>query len=139
MAGATMFPLPPDARRPAHVVLTPGSAEQDYFWLKALYPATPALGHYTKVFARWLPCEPQEADWRSFGDASNGLFLHQFLRYWISGDNRQAVTLLFQYTSPGTAHRARPDNDNQWVAVLRHRVPDAATFLSGMDVECPKR
>jgi hypothetical protein len=138
MAAPTMFPVPPDARRAAHKVLTPGSAEQDYFWLKAAYPATPALDHYSRVFAAWVPCKPLEADWSGFGDWQGSMFFHQFTRHWVSADNKQAVTVLFQYTSPGTKHRAQPDNNNQLVAVVRHRVPDAAAFFGESRIECPK-
>ena len=138
MAAATMFPVPPHARQPSHAVLQRGSAERDYFWLKAAYPATPALDHYTKVFANWLPCKPAEAGWQSFGDDQNGLFFHQLFSHWISADNKQAVSVLFQYTTPGSKPRPRPDNDNQFVAVTRHRVSDAAAFLAETKVECPK-
>ena len=138
IAAATMFPVPPGARHPSHTVIDRGSAEQDYFWLKAPYPATPALDHYTKVFAQWIPCKPWEAGWRSFGDMQNGMFFHQFSRHWRSADNKQAVTVLFQYTSPGIKDRPRPDSDNQFVAVLRYRVADAAAFFAETTIECPK-
>lgn len=135
-----MFPVPPGADKPSHVVLSPGVAEQDYFWLNAVYPETPALSHYAKVFANWLQCKPWEPEWWGYGDSANGAnqYLHQFTRHWITPDNRQAVTLLFQYTSAGTAYRKRPDNDRQFVALLRHRVPDATAFLADIKVECPK-
>ena len=138
LAAATMFPVPPGARQPSHAVLQRGSAERDYFWLKAAYPATPALDHYTRVFATWLPCTPREAGWHSFGDDRNGLFLHQFFRHWVSADNKQAVSVLFQYTSPGSRERPAPDNDNQFVAVTRHRVADAVDFLAETDIQCSK-
>ena len=137
-AAATMFPVPPGARHPSHVVLQRGSAEQDHFWLKAAYPATPALDHYTKLFANWLPCKPQEPGWRSFGDDQSGLFFHKLSRHWVSVDNKEAVTVLFQYTSPGTKDRPYPDNDNQFVAVLRYRSADASAFLAQTSIECPK-
>jgi hypothetical protein len=137
-AATTMFPVPPGARQPSHVVLERGSAEQDHFWLKAIYPATPALDHYTELFDKWLPCKPWEPGWRSFGDMQKGMLFHQFIRHWISADNRQAVTVLFQYTSPGIKDRPRPDSDNQFVAVIRHRVPDAAAFFADTNVECAK-
>jgi len=53
-------------------------------------------------------------------------------------DNKQAVTVLFQYTSPGTKDRPYPDNDNQFVAVLRYRSADASAFLAQTSIECPK-
>jgi hypothetical protein len=138
IAAATMFPVPPGARQPSHVVLQRGSAERDYFWLKAAYPATPALDHYTKLFAEWLPCKPREQSWRSFGDDQKGLFFHQLTRHWVSPDNKQAVSVLFQYTSPGSKPRSSPDSDNQFVSVMRHRVPDATAFFAETEVECPK-
>jgi hypothetical protein len=138
MAAATMFPVPPHARQPSHALLQRGSAERDYFWLKAAYPATPALDHYAKLFTTWLPCRAREPGWHSFGDDRNGLFLHQFLRHWVSADNKEAVSVLFQYTSPGSKERPAPDNDNQFVAVTRHRVADAIAFFAETGIECPK-
>ena len=138
IAAATMFPVPPQARQPSHTVLQRGSAERDYFWLKAAYPATPALDHYTRVFADWRPCKPPEAAWHSFGDDKSGLFFHQFTRHWISPDNKQAVSVLFQYTSPGSRPRPSPDNDSQFVAVTRHRVPDATAFFAEAKVGCSR-
>jgi len=133
-----MFPVPPLARQPSHAVVQRGAAERDYFWLKAAYPSTPALDHYTKVFANWLRCKTQEEGWRSFGDEQSGLFFHQFFRYWISSDNKQAVSVLFQYTSPGSKARPNPDNENQFVAVTRHRIADASAFFAESKIECPK-
>jgi hypothetical protein len=140
VAAPTMFPIPTGAEKPGHVVLSPGTAEQDYFFMKAQFPETPALSHYAKIFADWVPCKPWAPDWDGYGDAANGAnrYVHHFVRYWITTDNLQAVTLLFQYQSPGTAFRRRPDNDNQFVAVIRHRVPDAKVFLAELKVECPK-
>jgi hypothetical protein len=137
IAAATLFPVPPGARQPSHVVVQRGSAERDYFWLKAAYPGTPALDHYTTLFAAWRPCTG-EAGWRSFGDDEKGLFFHQFTRHWISPDNKQAVSLLFQYTSPGSKARPSPDSDNQFVSVVRQRVPDATAFFAETNVECSK-
>lgn len=135
-----MFPVPPGAEKPSHVVLSAGVAEQDYFWLKASYPETPALDHYAKVFADWVSCKSWEPKWFGYGDSANGAsrYLHQFSRHWIARDNRRAVSLLFQYESPGTAYRNRPDNDRQFVGLIRHRVPDAAAFFADIKVECPK-
>jgi hypothetical protein len=140
MAAQTMFPIPSDAEKAGHVVLSPGTAEQDYFFIKAQFPETPALPHYAKIFADWVPCKPSSPDWDGYGDAANGAnrYTHNFVRYWITADNRQAVTLLFQYYSPGTASRRRPDNDNQFVAVIRHLVPDAKAFLAELKVDCSK-
>jgi hypothetical protein len=139
-AADMMFPVPAGAEKPAHVVLSRGVAEQDYFFIKAPYPQTPALAHYEKVFAKWVACKPWQHDWDGYGDAANGAnrYVHHFTRHWVTTDNRQAVTLLFRYESPGTAFRNRPENDNQFVAVIRHRVPDARAFLSELKVECPK-
>ena len=139
LATATLFPVPPPARQPSHAVLQRGAAERDYFWLKAAYPATPALPHYAQVFAGWLSCKPQRAGWHSFADEQNGLFFHQFTRQWISPDNRQAVSLLFQYTSSGSKQRSSPDSNDQFVALTRHRVPDAGAFFAQSTVECPRQ
>src|SRR6266567_4054206 len=136
----TMFPVPPGAEKPDHVVLSPRIVEQDYFWMKAEYPATPALEHYVKIFATWRQCGTPEKGWDGYGDESNGQnrYLHNFVRYWISPANDRAVTVLFQYRSAGVAYRKRPDNDNQFVAVIQHRVRDAAAHFASIDVQCPK-
>ena len=136
----TMFPVPPGAEMPAHVVLSPRIAEQDYFWMKAEYPATPALEHYAKLFASWRQCGSPEKGWDGYGDLSDGQnrYLHNFARYWISPTNDRAVTVLFQYQSPGVDTRRRPENDNQFIAVIQHRVRDAAAHFASIDVRCPK-
>ena len=136
----TIFPVPTGAEKPAHVVLSPRVAEQDYFWMKAEYPATPALDHYKKLFANWQQCGMPEKGWDGYGDMSNGQnrYLHNFVRYWISPANDRAVTVLFQYQSAGVANRKRPDNDNQFVALIQHRVSDAAAHFASIDVQCPK-
>ena len=140
VAAETMFPVPLGAEKPAHVVLSRGVAEQDYFFMKAPYPETPALAHYAKVFADWVPCKPWEPEWSGYGDAANGAsrYVHRFAKHWVTADNHQAVTLLFQYESPGTAFRRRPENDNQFVAVIRNRVPDAKAFFADIKIECLK-
>jgi hypothetical protein len=108
--------------------------------MKAPYPETPALTHYSRVFADWVPCKPWEAEWSGFGDTANGAnrYVHRFARHWITADNRRAVTLVLQYESPGTAFRQRPDGETQFVSVIRHRVPDAAAFFADIKIECPK-
>ena len=136
----TMFPVPPGAEKADHVVLSPRIAEQDYFWMKAEYPSTPALEHYAKLFAAWRQCGTPEKGWDGYGDMSNGQnrYRHNFVRYWISPANDRAVTVLFEYQSAGVAYRKRPDNDNQFVEVIQHRVRDAAAHFASIDVQCPK-
>ena len=138
--GKLMFPLPAGAKSPAHVVLSPGVGEQDYFWLETPYPATPALSHYASLFGNWIECKPWRTGWRGFGDASNGAnrYVHDFSRNWITRTNDRAVTLLFKYESKGLGYRERPDNDNQFVAVISYRVPDAAAFFAKVQIDCPK-
>lgn len=133
-----MYPLPKGADRPGHVVISQGVAEQDYFWLKAPYPTTPAVTHYTKVFSTWKQCGSPEKGWDSFGDVSSGQnrYLHQFVRYWISPTNDRAVTLLIQYQSAGVAPRKSPDDDSQYVVLVQHQVRDAAAFFASVDVKC---
>jgi hypothetical protein len=139
-SGKMMFPVPEGASKPDHVVLSPRIAEQDYFWMKAEYPGTPALDHYTKLFAGWTPCGDPAKGWDGYGDMSDGQnrYLHNFVRYWISPANDRAVTLLMQYQSKGVEFRRRPDNDNQFVALIHHRVSDASAHFASIDVKCPK-
>lgn len=140
VSAETMFPVPADAEKPAHVLLSPGVAEQDYFFMKVPYPDTAVVAHYAKVFGNWVSCKPWNDGWESYADSANGAnrFIHRFTRNWVSTDNHLAVSLLLQYESSGTASRPRPDNNNQFVAVLRHRVPDAKAFFADMRVQCPK-
>ena len=136
----TMFPVPPGAEKADHVVLSPRIAEQDYFWMKAEYPLTPALEHYAKLFTTWRQCGAPEKGWDGYGDVSDGQnrYRHNFVRYWISPANDRAVTLLFEYQSGGVAYRKRPDNDNQFVAVIQYRVRDAAAHFASINVQCSK-
>jgi hypothetical protein len=131
-----MFPLPAGAERSAHVTMSPGTYEQDYFWIKAEYPATPALSHYEKVFARWRRCRSKQEGWDGYGDMSTAehRYLHNFVRYWISPGNDRAVTLLFQYRSKGANYRKRPENEDQFVAVVQHWTSDAAAWLLMLSV-----
>jgi hypothetical protein len=132
--------LPAGAERPAHVAMAPGTYEQDYFWIKAEYPATPVLNHYKKVFASWHRCRGKHDDWDSYGDISTPEhgYLHNFVRYWVSPENDRAITLLFQYRSRGANYRKQPDNQDQFVAVIQHSTSDAAAWLANIDVRCPK-
>ena len=134
-----MFPLPAGAERPAHVAMAPGTYEQDYFWIKAEYPATPALGHYEKLLAGWQRCRSKHEGWDGYGDMSTAehRYLHNFVRYWISPQNDRAITLLFQYQSKGANCRKRPENQDQFVAVIQHWTSDAASWLANLDVQCP--
>jgi hypothetical protein len=135
-----MFPVPSGAESPSHVVLSPGVGEEDYFWLKAPFPETPALPHYSKVFSDWVECKSWTAGWDGHGDASNEAkrYVHRFARHWISKENDRAITLLFQYESAGLDFRQRPDNDKQFVAVIRYKVPDAAAYFSEVKIDCTK-
>jgi hypothetical protein len=137
---ALMFPVPKGAEKAAHVVLVPGVAEQDYFWITAEYPATPALEHYSKLFSGWKQCGDPSKGWDGYGDMSHGnnRYLHNFVRHWVSPANDRVVTVLFQYQSKGIESRRMPDNKNQFVAVIQHRAPDASAHLASIDVKCPK-
>jgi hypothetical protein len=137
---AMMFPIPAGAEKPAHVAMSPGVYEQDYFWIKAEYPATPALSHYEKVFAGWQRCRGKQEGWDGYGDISTAehRYLHHFVRYWVSPRNDRAVTVLFQYQSKGANYRKRPDNGEQYVAVIQHWTSDAAAWLANIDVQCTK-
>jgi hypothetical protein len=135
-----MFPVPPGAESPSHIALSPGVGEQDYFWLNAPFPETPALPHYSQIFSDWVECKPWRPGWDGYGDASNEAkrYVHRFARHWISKANDHAITLLFQYESPGLDFRQRPDNDKQFVAVIKYKVPDAGAFFSEVKIACAK-
>jgi hypothetical protein len=135
-----MFPVPAAAEKPQHVVMSPGTYEQDYFWIKAQYPATPALSHYEKIFAKWRKCRGKQEGWDGYGDISgtDPRYVHNFLRYWVSLKNDRAVTLLFQYQSKGVDYRKRPDDDKQFVALIQHWTPNAEKFFADIHVQCEK-
>ena len=135
-----MFPVPPAAESPSHVVLSPGVGEQDYFWLTVPFPETPALPHYSRIFSDWVECKPWRLGWDGYGDASNEQkrYVHRFARHWISRENDRAVTLLFRYESAGLEFRQRPDNDKQFVAIIKYTVPDAAAYFSEVKIDCAK-
>jgi hypothetical protein len=120
--------------------MSPGSYEQDFFWIKAEYPAVPALSHYEKVFSDWLRCRSKQDEWSGYGDISGAehRYLHNLVRYWISPQNDRAITLLMRYESKGAQYRKRPDNQEQFVAVIQHWTADAAGWLANLDVQCPK-
>ena len=65
-------------------------------------------------------------------------YLHNFVRYWVSPKNDRAVTLIFQYQSKGAEFRTRPDDDNQFVALIQHWTPNAEGFFADIDVQCQK-
>lgn len=131
-----MFPVPPGAESPEHVILDPGFSEQDYFWIKASYPDTPALAHYSKLFDGWLECTSWAAGWD--GILRGDRYLHRFMRHWANVENTLAITLLFQYSSPGFKPRAQPDNDRQFVAVIREYAQNAEWHFGEMRIDCTK-
>jgi hypothetical protein len=135
-ADGLMFPAPPGAELSEHVILSPGVSEQDYFWIKASYPDTPALAHYSKIFDGWLECKPWKPGWDGRGEDNR--YIHRFVRNWINVENNRTVTLLFQYSSPGSKHRAHPDNDRQFVAVIRDLVPNAEWHFAQIRIDCTK-
>jgi hypothetical protein len=138
--GDLMFPLPPDAKEAGHVVLAQGVSEEDYFWIRASFPETPALAHYSTLFKGWLECKPWTPGWEGRRDPSHGTgrYLHRFLRHWINEENNHSVMLLFQYESADLNYPQRPDNDRQFVAIVSDRVPDAAKHFAEINVDCPK-
>ena len=133
-----MFPTPRNAEQRGHAVIQRSVAEQDYYFVNADFPSTVVLDHYNKVFAKWVPCKTPEAGWVSYGDLSSGpgRFIHSRVKYWVSEDNKTAVTVFLRYVSKGADDRLRPDNNRQLVGVLRHRVDDARAFLSTFSATC---
>jgi hypothetical protein len=138
LSGQFLFPVPTNAMAPEHGVLQPSVAEQDYFWVDEKYPASSALAHYRKVLSNWLECSGPSTDWSSYGDLSKDdeRFVHARSAYWVSGDNDAAVVFLAKYESKGISWRNKPDNDNQFVAVVEYRVPNAREFLADLKVSC---
>jgi hypothetical protein len=137
----TMFPVPARAEEVSHVVMQPDVWEQDHFWLNETYLGASAMEHYSGLFATWRVCEWSDKGWSSFGDSSQreGRFIHQFVHYWLNDRGDTAVTVALRYTSAGAEHRARPESDRQFVAVVRYKAPDAATHLAQIGALCPAR
>ena len=132
----TAFPLPPDVVEAGHVELAGGTL-QDYFWIETPFPSTPALPHYEQVFAKWSTCLPLRG-WHVVGESPQRQdhYLHKFQRHWISPDNQTAVTLLFQYWSPGQTVKILPRNDNQMVSLIKTPVSDARLHFEALGLKC---
>ena len=138
-ADKLMFPVAKSAEQLGHVVLQPSIAEQDHYSVNAEFPSTTVLDHYDKVFAKWVSCKTADSGWISYGDLSSGSgrFIHNNVKYWVSKDNKTAITVFLRYESKRDFDRLRPDNNRQFVGVLRHRVDDARGFLSAFHAKCP--
>jgi hypothetical protein len=139
-AATPMFPLPSGAIDPGHVVLQPGVGEQDYFWINEKYPGTTAMDHYSKLFSKWHLCRGWNEAWSSYVDRTGGknTFVHQLVRHWTNPSNDMAIVVAAKYDSPGSVYRTTPDNERQYVAVMRYKVPDASKFLVELGVKCEK-
>ena len=139
-AATTMFPVPKAAIHPGHHVIAPGIAEQDHFWLKEAFPSSSAIDHYDRIFAKWQRCRSRDDGWDSFGDLAKGeqRYVHQRLRYWVNAANDTAVTLALVYNSKGTQSRPVPENDDQFVVLVRHMQPNASKLLSDVGAKCGK-
>jgi hypothetical protein len=137
-AADTMFPMPRDALEPGHDVITPGTYEEDHFFLLEDYPGTSAATHYAKIFARWHPCEAPAAAWQSFGDASQSepVFIHQLIRRWVNSRNDEVITLVLMYSSPGLSERSTPASNRQFVALTRLRHVDARRHVAEVGGRC---
>ncbi len=135
-----MFPLPKGAIEPAHVVLQAGIGEQDYFWFQEKYPGVAVMKHYASHFSTWRLCRGWDEAWSTYADTSRAdhTFVHQLVRHWTSPSNDTEVTVAIKYDSPGIARRDLPASDRQYVAVIRHKVPDAQKFLAELGVKCNK-
>jgi hypothetical protein len=62
--------------------------------------------------------------------------VHKYIRHWISPDNQAAVTLLFQYWSPGSTVKILPRNDNQMISVIKTPVNDAQLHFKAQGLLC---
>jgi hypothetical protein len=135
-----MFPIPPGAVSPDHVVISPGASEQDHFWLDEKYPGTSALDHYRKIFAAWRSCPMRMSGWESFGDKSSGQssFLHQQLHHWVNKANDTAIVLALRYESQGSTYRISPDSNRQFVVLVRLKQKNVSKTLAEMGALCGK-
>jgi hypothetical protein len=133
-----MFPVPKNANAPTHIVLQPSVVEEDYFWVTEKYPASSTLDYYGHVLAKWRKCTGPEKEWNSFGDLANSepQFIHQRARYWVSAKNDAAIIVMIKYHSKGSAWRDKPDNDKQFVAVVKYTQPEARKMLDSLKVSC---
>src|SRR5437879_2710991 len=123
-AADLMFPAPTRASGAAHAVIAPGVAEQDYFWLTEAYPSSTAMDHYGHLFEKWHRCRSRQEGWVSFGDLTTRppRFVHQLARSWVNSSNDTAVTVSLRYQSSGEDARPAPENDHQFVFVLRPKM-----------------
>lgn len=134
-----MFPTPRNAEQRGHVVLQPSIAEQDHYFVVEEFPSTTVFDHYNKVFAKWISCKAPHPGWISYGDLSSRSerFIHINTKFWVSKDNKTSITVFLRYESRSADDHVRPDNNRQFVGVLRHRVDDARSLLSTFNAECP--
>jgi hypothetical protein len=138
LATETMYPVPANALDRAHDVIQPGVSEQDSFRLRETYPGTSVVSHYQAFFSRWRSCTDDHPEWSSYEDITGQApqFVHQLARYWTSQQNDVAVILAVRYVSSGPTSIAVPMNDQQYVTVVRLRVPNAEKQLAELGVSC---
>jgi hypothetical protein len=139
-AAGTMFAVPEGATKVGHVVLQSGVAEEDHFLLTEKYPGSAAADHYSRILSSWRPCTAKQTQWTSFGDINDGKeqTVHELSRHWVNKANDTSVTLLLKYTSAGIKRGAVPDNDMQYVVVVRKKLKGASKEFSDLGLTCQK-
>jgi hypothetical protein len=137
-AAAPMFPLPAGAEKAGHAVIEEGVAEQDYFRYRAKYPSTEAVEYYAALLKGWTLCQPKDKGWIGYGDQSNGAnrYMHTYSRFFLSPKGDEAVLVFLRYQSPGVAYRPAPEDDDQFVGVIRYRPKDMHEFLRMQSESC---
>ena len=138
LASGTMSPVPKGASEVGHVVLTPGVAEQDHFFLSEKYPGTTAHEHYERMFRGWRPCYWNQRGWNKFGDATSNVYIHEAVRFWVNPNNDTSVMVGLRYTSPGLQPRSEPESSRQFVVLVRHIVANAEKHLAELEAKCEK-
>jgi len=138
-AAEFMFEPPKGATGGSHIVLQPGVAEQDSFWLDEAFPSSSAIDHYSRVLAKWRACHIDGGEgWLSFTDASTvpPRFIHQFSRTWVNPSNDVMVTVAVRYASSSLENRKVPDSRRQSVVVLRHKAKNASATILPKGAKC---
>lgn len=146
-SAATMFEVPAGATGTAHVVVRPGLEEEDHFVLKETYPASSAVDHYSRILQSWRPCTSPRSQWSVFGDVSGGKeqTIYELSRHWVNATDDTALILVLKYTSAGIKKRphsntnTNPDNDQQYVVLIRYKGKNASRQFSEMGLTCQKK
>ena len=138
LGAATSYPVPEGAFEAGHASIRPGRTEQDHFSIRHAFPSTAVIDHYRGYFSRFVECRGRGSAWEAGPDGSTRppKFIHQLVKIWVTGDNREVITLSIRYTSEGSGWMDRPENDLQSVVLIYEKVFDARQAARAKGASC---